>query len=126
MRSGGCVGMDSQVDELVLLEAAVERFYQHPVPKDGPALASYLTRVQRVGDRLSVKSAQAAAAFAETEEYDDQGFVSPIHWIRVNCHLSGGAAADPVAVWQQLEKISESQHKLLASEIRLAHLAHNT
>src|SRR5258706_8989378 len=124
MRSGGCVGMDSQVDELVLLEAAVERFYQHPVPKDGPALASYLTHVQGVTDRLSVKSAQAASAFAETEEYDDQGFVSPIHWIRVNCHLTGGAAADRVAVGQQLEKIPESHHGLLEGGCGFAHLAH--
>jgi hypothetical protein len=34
------VGMDHQVDELALLEAAVARFYEQPVPKDGPALAS--------------------------------------------------------------------------------------
>ena len=116
--------MDSKVDELVLLEAAVERFYQHPVPAAGPALASYLTRVQGMSDRLSVKSAQGAAAFAETEEYDDLGFVSPIHWIRVNCHLTGGAAADRVAVGQQLEKIPESHQSLLEGEIGFAHLAH--
>jgi len=116
--------MDSQVDELALLEAAVERFYQQPVPTEGPALASYLTRVQQVSDRLALKSAQAAAAFAETEEYDEQGFVSPIHWIRVNCHLTGGAAADRVAVGQQLEKIPESHQSLLEGEIGFAHLAH--
>src|SRR5258705_12963118 len=105
--------MKPQVDELGLLEAAVERFYQQPVPTEGPALAAYLTRVQRMSDRLSLKSAQAAAAFAETEEYDEQGFVSPIHWIRVTCHLTGGAAADRVAVGQQLEKIPESHQSLL-------------
>ena len=121
---GKMVGMDSQVDELALLEAAVERFYQHPVPTAGPALAGYLTRVQGMSDRLAVKSAQAASAFAETEEYDDQGFVSPIHWIRVNCHLTGGAAADRVAVGQQLEKIPESHQSLLEGEIGFAHLAH--
>jgi len=118
------VRMDSHVDELALLEAAIEHFYQQPVPKDGPGLASYLTRVQRVGDRLSVKSSQAAAAFAETDEYDDQGFVSPIHWIRVNCNLSGGAAGDRIAVGQQLEKIPESHQSLLEGEIGFAHLAH--
>src|SRR6266480_3523004 len=116
--------MDSQVDELALLEAAVESFYQQPAPTDGSALASYLTRVQGMSDRLALKSAQAAAAFAETEEYDDQGFVSPIHWIRVNCHLTGGAAADRVAVGQQLEKIPESHQSLLEGEIGyLAHTA---
>jgi hypothetical protein len=116
--------MDNPPDELALLEAAVAHFCEQPVPKEGPALASYLTRVQRVIDRLAVKSSQAAAAFAETEEYDDQGFVSPTHWIRVNCHLTGGAATDRVAVGQQLEKIPESHQSLLEGEIGFAHLAH--
>ena len=94
------------------------------MPKRGPELASYLTRVQRVIDRLLVKSSQGAAAFADTDEYDNLGSVSPIHWIRVNCHLTGGAAADRVAVGQQLENIPESHHSLLEGEIGFAHLAH--
>ncbi|HMJ40615.1 MAG TPA: DUF222 domain-containing protein, partial [Verrucomicrobiae bacterium] len=116
--------MHNPPDELALLEAAVARFYEQPVPKDGPALASYLTRVQRVSDRLAVKSSQGAAAFAETDEYDNQGSVSSIHWIRVNCHLTGGAAADRVAVGQQLESVPESHQSLLEGEIGFAHLAH--
>jgi hypothetical protein len=116
--------MDHSPDELALLEAAIERFYVQPVPKAGPALTSYLTRVQGMSDRLAVKSSQAAAAFAETDEYDQQGFVSPIHWIRMNCHMTGGAAADRVAVGQQLETIPESHQSLLAGEIGFAHLAH--
>ena len=116
--------MDLQNDELELLESAVARFYAKPVPKDGPALASYLMRVQRVSDCLGVKSSQASAAFAETEEYDNQGFVSPIHWIRMNCHMTGGGAADRVAVGQQLENIPESHQSLLDGEIGFAHLAH--
>ena len=116
--------MDHQVDELALLEAAVARFYEQPVPKDGPALASYLTRVQRVSDRLALKSSQGAAAFAETDEYDNQGSVSPIHWIRVNCHLTSGAAADRIAVGQQVESVPESHQSLLEGEIGFAHLAH--
>jgi len=111
-------------DELALIEAAVDRFFAQPLPRDGSALASYLMRVQGMSDRLAVKSSQAAAAFAETDEYDDQGFVSPIHWIRMNCHLTGGAAADRVAVGRQLVKIPESHQSLLAGEIGFAHLAH--
>jgi hypothetical protein len=116
--------MDNPPDEIGLLEAAVARFSAQPLPKDGPALASYLTRVQRVSDCLALMSAQACAAFAETEEYDNQGFVSPIHWIRMNCHMTGGAAADRIAVGQQLENIPESHQSLLEGEIGFAHLAH--
>src|SRR5882757_6916114 len=59
---GRMVGMDSVSDEFTSLELAVDYFCEDPLPKSGPALASYLTRVQRVIDRLVVKSAQAAAA----------------------------------------------------------------
>jgi len=116
--------MDNVPDEIAFLEAAVARFSAQPLPEHGPALASYLTRVQRVSDRLALMSARASAAFAETDEYDNQGFVSPIHWIRMNCHMTGGAAADRIAVGQQLENIPESHQSLLEGEIGFAHLAH--
>ena len=48
--------MDNMPDEIALLEAAVARFSAQPLPKDGPALASYLTRVQRVSDCLASSS----------------------------------------------------------------------
>ena len=109
--------MNNPPDEIALLEAAVDHFTEQPVPEDGSALATYLKRVQRVIDRLAVKSSHAAAAFAETDEFDHQGFVSPIHWIRLNCHMTGGAAADRVAVGQQLQSVPESHQSLLEGEI---------
>jgi len=116
--------MEIPQDELTRLEAAVDRFFAQPVPKDGPALACYLERVQRVNDRLLIKSSEAGAAFAETDHYDEHGFCSPLHWMRVNLHLTGGAASDRIAVGQQLSKIPESHQSLLEGEIGYSHLAH--
>jgi hypothetical protein len=116
--------MHTPTDEIALLEEAADRFTMQPVPANGPALATYLMRVQRVSDRLAVKVSQAASAFADTNEYDNQGSVSPIHWIRVNCHMTGGAAADRIAVGQQLQKVPESHQSLVEGEIGFAHLAH--
>src|SRR5258708_40272931 len=90
-----CVRRIDCMDHIALLEAAVERFEQQPVPKGGPALASFLERVQRVGDRIALKNSEAAAAFAGTNHYEDEGFVSPQHWMRVNLHMTGGAARHP-------------------------------
>ena len=59
--------MNNPPDEVGRLEAAVDRFYGQPLPDDGPALASWLERVQRVNDRIAAKSAEGAAAFAETD-----------------------------------------------------------
>jgi hypothetical protein len=116
--------MEDPIDEVALLEAAVDRFTVQPLPQGGPALASYLMRVQRSADRLALKFSEGAAAFAETNEYDNQGFVSPIHWIRLNCHLTGGAAADRIAVGEQLESVPESHQSMVEGEIGFAHLAH--
>jgi len=112
------------MDEIALLEAAVDRFEQQSLPKDGPALASYIERLQRVNDRIALKSSEAAAAFAETDHYEDEGFCSPQHWMRVNLHMTGGASGDRIAVGQQLPSLPESHQSLLAGEIGYAHLAH--
>jgi hypothetical protein len=48
--------------------------------------------------RLQVEFAKLSGRFAETEDWDDGGFYSPLHWIRVNCHLGSGAAWDRINV----------------------------
>jgi uncharacterized protein DUF222/HNH endonuclease len=116
--------MANSTDSIELLEAAIDQFYQQPAPKDGSVLAGYLPRLQRCTDRLGVKFSEAAAAFAETDEYDHQGCYSPTHWLRTNCHLTGGAAADRIAVGNQLKSLPESHQSLLDGEIGLAHLGH--
>ena len=116
--------MNTAPDELLLFEAAVDRFSQQPVPTDGPTLATYVARVQRANDKIALKVAEGAAAFAQTDEYDNEGFVSPLHWLRVNLHMTGGAASDRIAVGQQLDKMPESHQSLVEGEIGFAHLAH--
>jgi hypothetical protein len=112
------------MDAIALLEGAVDRFEQQPLPKDGPGLACFIERVQRVYDRIALKNSEAAAAYAETDHYDEAGSVSPIHWIRVHCHMTSGAAGDRIAVGEQLSSLPESHQSLLAGEIGFAHLAH--
>src|SRR6266851_3987323 len=119
-----CVRRIDCMDHIALLEAAVDRFEQQPVPKGGPALASFLERVQRVNDRIALRASEAAAAFAGTDHYEDDGFVSPQHWMRVNLHMTCGASGDRIAVGEQLPNLPESHQSLLAGEIGYAHLAH--
>src|SRR4029077_1814580 len=61
--------------------------------------------------------------FAATDEYEEQGFESPIAWIKASCHMPGGAAADRVCVGEQLAKLPESTEALRQGEIGFAHLA---
>jgi hypothetical protein len=89
----------------------------------GADMAERLTQLAFAADMINLEFARVAAAFAATEEYDEQGFDSPISWIKANCHLSGGAAADRVCVGEQLERLGQSAAALNLGEIGFAHLA---
>jgi hypothetical protein len=86
-------------------------------------LAERVVRLAFAADQINLELSRAAAAFAETDEYDEQGFESPIAWIKANCHMSGGAAGDRVCVGQQLERLPHSRAALGMGEIGFAHFA---
>src|SRR3979411_2879700 len=61
-------------------------------------LAEELRREYHGRDLRDLYIARLAAEFATRDKYDDDGFVSPIDWIRFNCHVTSGAAANSIAV----------------------------
>ena len=73
-------------------------------------------------DLLLLRASQAAARFAATNEYDRQGYASPIDWIRFNCHQTSTVAADLIAVGGKLERVPESTQAVSNREIGFAHL----
>src|SRR6267143_1965990 len=93
-------------------------------PEDGAELAAEMIRVRLSVDQLELYFSRLSARFAKTEEYDQQGCDSPIAWIKANCHMSGGAAADRVCAGEQLEQLEKSEAAVLAGEIGFAHFAH--
>lgn len=105
------------------LLAEIERFCDSPTPTNGPDIAASLGQQRHAMDLLELKFSETAAAFAATDEYDEQGAVSPIQWIRLNCHMGGGAAADRLAVGEQLARTPQSVQTMVDGEIGFAHLA---
>src|SRR5713101_2495128 len=100
------------------LSDAIGRFCDRPQRRRSPEdLAGELIHLRHQCDRLELEFSKTAAAFAATHEYDAQGSTSPIHWIRLNCHMAGGAAADRVAVGEQLAAVSMSVDKMDDGEI---------
>ena len=65
-------------------------------PVSGPELAKNLISLGQAVDLILLEFARVAAEFAKTDEYDQQGFDSPISWLKENCHMSGGAAEEIV------------------------------
>jgi hypothetical protein len=89
----------------------------------GEELRERMIRKRRAIDLMELSFAEDAAAFAATDEYDELGFVSAIDWIRFNCHMTSGAAADRVAVGRTLGRMPRSVEAIAQGEIGLAHAA---
>ncbi|TMF46289.1 MAG: hypothetical protein E6I23_03145, partial [Chloroflexi bacterium] len=92
-------------------------------PRAGEEIAAELIRRRQKIDQDELEFSVLAAAFAETDEYDWQGFDSPVAWIKANCHLSGGAAGDRICVGQQLASLDQSSSAMANGEIGFAHFA---
>src|SRR6266850_7790 len=80
-------------------------------------LAEELRREVHEQHQSQLRASRLAARFAATNEYDEQGFASPIDWIRFNCHVTSNAAADLIAVGENLERLPESAEAVSNSEI---------
>ena len=69
------------------------------------AVAHELQQVLHQIDLLQLRAANLAAQFAATDEYNEQGYATPIDWIRFHCHVTSNVAADLVAVGNNLDRI---------------------
>src|SRR5258706_469185 len=92
-------------------------------PRAGEDIAAELIRRRQKIDQDELEFSVLAAQFAETDEYDWQGFDSPHAWLKANCHLSGGAAGDRICVGQQLAHLDQSSSAMANGEIGFAHFA---
>jgi hypothetical protein len=92
-------------------------------PRAGETLAAELIRRRQEIDQLELEFSYLAAKFAATDEYDWQGFESPIGWLKANCHLSGGAASARICAGQQVERLGQSSKAMAEGEIGFAHFA---
>jgi hypothetical protein len=92
-------------------------------PRAGEAIAAELIRRRQKIDQEELEFSYLAAKFAATDEYDWQGFESPIAWLKASCHLSGGAASARICAGQQVEHLGRSSKAMAAGEIGFAHFA---
>src|SRR5450756_1797922 len=92
-------------------------------PNPNDLLRERLIQRRRVIDLQEVAFAREAADFAASDAWDEDGSVSAIDWMRFNCHMTAGAAANAVAVGESLERIPESHQAVVDGEIGFAHLA---
>ncbi len=82
-----------------------------------------LRRMRAAIDLQELAFCTAAAEFAATDFWDEDGSVSPIDWIRINCHMTSHAAADRVRVGEHLGQLAQSMGAMMLGELGFAHLA---
>ena len=106
------------------LLSAIDRFRQRPkTNRQPPELAAELKGIRHGQDLLELEFSETTAAFSKTEEYDEQGSVSPIDWIRHHCRMSSGAVWASLAVGEHLYDLPRSIEAVESGEIGYAHLA---
>jgi Domain of unknown function (DUF222) len=81
-----------------------------------------LIHKRQVIDLMELSFSREAAEYAATNDYEQQGSVSPIDWIRINCHMTGPAAADRVAVGQLAPQLEQTVDALADGQVGFAHL----
>jgi Domain of unknown function (DUF222) len=91
-------------------------------PASGAEVGQELKGVLHQMDLLGLHAARLAVRFAATNEYDEQGYATPIDWIRFNCHQTSTAAADLIAVGKKLEGLPESIQAVSEGAIGFAHM----
>jgi hypothetical protein len=91
-------------------------------PSHNDLLRERLIQRRRLIDLQEITFAQEAAEFATSDAWDEDGSVSAIDWMRFNCHMNAGAAANAIAVGESLERLPESHQAVVDGEIGFAHL----
>jgi len=106
------------------LRSAIDRFRQRPRRHREPdELGADLTGIRHCQDLLELEFAETAAQFSKTQEYEEQGSVSPIDWIRHHCRMASSAVWGSVAVGDHLADLPRSVEAVESGEIGYAHLA---
>ena len=106
------------------LLAAIERFRARPKGDREPAeLAGELKGIRHGQDLLELDFSETAAEFGTTQEFEEQGSVSPIDWIRHHCRMSSSSVWSSMAVGRHVADLPRSVEAVENGEIGYAHLA---
>ena len=89
----------------------------------GDDLARELVALQRRIDALQLRFSRLSAEYARTRHWEETGSVSPIDWIRFNCHLTSNAAAERVAVGERTPQLSRGIELVERGELGFAHVS---
>ena len=71
----------------------------------GDEIGKRLIELRRQIDVLELEFARLNCEFEDSTFYEDEGFTSPVNWIRINCHMQDRAAGDRMSVGRSLKRL---------------------
>src|SRR6202048_4401196 len=89
----------------------------------GPDARDDLIQLALVRHRLDLLMAEVAATLIETNAWDEDGYTTPIQWLREEARLPSGVACQQVGVGLSLGSVPKSVEALERGEIGFGHLA---
>ena len=84
--------------------------------------AERLVEMGRGISLMQLMFAKEVAEFAATNDYELDGSVSPIDWIRIHCHLTGPQAANYVAAGEHFDSLPETTLAMVEGKVGFGHL----
>lgn len=92
---------------------------------EAPALAlgEALMACRRQQDRLEAAFTQGAGRFASNREFTTDGAASAVSWLKANCRMSGGAAAERLNIARQLDQLVGTQDAFTRGDLGYQHAA---
>ncbi len=91
---------------------------------DGAELADGLVKIREAGiDPMEAAFAAGVRRFEKSGEYVGDGALTIVPWLRSNCKLSAGAAAERVEIARQLEQLPQTQKAFASGEVGYQHVA---
>jgi Domain of unknown function (DUF222) len=91
---------------------------------DGPVLAEALIQIRESGiDPLEAVFVAGLRRFDESGEFAADGALGIVAWLRSNCRLSGGAAAERVSISRHLEHLPATQRAFASGDLGFQHVA---
>ena len=87
------------------------------------ALGEAMIDCRRQMDRLEAGFTQAAGRFAANREYAAEGAPTAVSWLKANCRLSAGAAAERLNIARQLDQLPDTGQAFTSGELGYQHAA---
>src|SRR5207245_4892960 len=91
---------------------------------DDAELADGLIKIREAGiDPFEAVFARGGRRFEKSGGYVAEGALGIVAWLRSNCKLSGGAAAERVEIARQLEQLPKTEAAFARGELGYQHVA---